>query len=363
MAKMSSADGLTKTFLVSGLIVLAVILLVYGSSVLVPLAIALLIWFLINAIARGFQRITIGALQMPRALALVLSMATIVIAGFFVVNLVVVNISEMSTRTIDFEKSLNPLIDKIADFAGISNKDVLNQIFDKIGLEQLFSRIVSAMAGFASQLGIILVYVIFLLIEQRFFDAKLKALVKDEAKRAWVEGILERVAADIQSYIWIMTLVSGLTAILSYLVMLWIGLDHAGFWAFLIFVLNFIPTIGSVLGTALPALFGLLQFQNLTDPLVLLAAIGVIQFFIGNFLQPRLAGRTLNMSQFVVILSLFVWGAIWGVTGMFLAVPMTAIVMIVMSNFETTRPVAVILSQSGELEMPDTVGSVAESED
>jgi len=286
---------------------------------------------------------------MPRAPALMLSLAAIIVAGFLVVDLVVTNVSAMSTRTIDFDKSLNPLIDKIAEYAGISNKDVLNQIFDKIGLEKLFGKIVAAMAGFASQLGVILIYVIFLLIEQQFFDAKLKALVKDDAKRDRIKGILEKIASDVQSYILIMTMVSALTSGLSYLVMIWVGLEHAEFWAFLVFVLNFIPTIGSVLGTVFPALFALLQFQNFTDPLILLAAIGAIQFVIGNFLQPRLAGKTLNMSQFIVILSLFVWGAIWGVTGMFLAVPMTAILMIVLSNFESTRPVAILMSQEGRV--------------
>lgn len=350
MSSPSRPDPLTRAFLISGLIFFAAILLTYGSGVLVPLAIALLIWFLINAVAGGFQRLSIAGHAIPWAPALILSLTTILIAGFMVVDLVVSNLSVMSTQTIDFGSSLDPLIDKIADFAGISNKQVLNQIFDKIGLESLFGRIVSGMTGFASQLGVILVYVMFLLIEQQFFDAKLNALVKDDAKRDRVHGVLERISDNVQSYMSIMTLVSALTAVFSYLVMRWIGLEHAGFWAFLIFALNFIPTIGSVIGTALPALFALLQFQNFTEPLILLAAIGVIQFVIGNILQPRLAGRTLNMSQFVVILSLFVWGAMWGVTGMFLGVPMTAIILIVLSNFETTRPVAILMSQEGRID-------------
>jgi predicted PurR-regulated permease PerM len=71
---------------------------------------------------------------------------------------------------------------------------------------------------------------------------------------------------------------------------------------------------------------------------------------IGNILQPRLAGQMLNMSGFIVILALFAWGAIWGIAGMFLAVPITAILMIVMSNFQSTRPVAILMSQAGSLD-------------
>ncbi len=363
MGKADHLEGLTKTFLIAGLVLLAVIFLVFGSGVLVPLAIALLIWFLINAMAKGFQRLSLGALQMPRALALVLSLATIFVAGFFVVNLVVVNVSEMSTRTIDFGRSLNPMIDKIAEIAGISNKDVLNQIFDRIEIENLLRRILATMTSFASQFVIIMVYVIFLMIEQRFLSAKLGALVKDDERRERIRAVLDRIAHDIQSYLWIVTLISALTASLSYAAMVWRGLDHAAFWAFLIFVLNFIPTIGSILSTAMPAMFALLQFQNLSDPLLLLIIIGAIQFVIGNLLQPRLAGQTLNMSQFIVILSLFVWGAIWGVAGMFLAVPMTAILMIVLSNFETTRPVAILMSQKGQLETAGGANWKSEKQD
>jgi len=87
MAKSDQLDGLTRTFLIAGLVLLAVILLVYGSGVLVPLAIALLIWFLINAIAGGFQRISFGAFRIPRSVALSLAMAAIVIAGENIVPL------------------------------------------------------------------------------------------------------------------------------------------------------------------------------------------------------------------------------------------------------------------------------------
>jgi predicted PurR-regulated permease PerM len=206
------------------------------------------------------------------------------------------------------------------------------------------------MASFASQLGVILIYVIFLLVEQQFFDLKLNALVRDEARQRRIREVLDRIASDIQNYMWIMTLVSGMTAGLSYLVMSWMGLGQPGFWAFLIFALNFIPTIGSILGTLLPAVYALVQFQALSPVITLLLLIGVIQFVLGNVVQPRMAGQSLNMSQLVVILSLFVWGAIWGITGMFLAVPLTSILMLVLSNFEATRPAAILLSREGRFD-------------
>ena len=233
---------------------------------------------------------------------------------------------------------------------GIEQDKIIDEIVGQLKISQLLlGAIVTAMTNLASQFGVVFIYVVFLLIEQKFFDAKLTAIVRDERRREQISLLLERVGRDIRSYVWIMTLVSLLTAGLSYVVMIAVGVGHATFWAFLIFILNFIPTIGSILGTLLVALYGLLQLGDFRLFLVLLAAIGLIQFFVGNVLQPRMSAKTLNLSQFVVILSLFVWGAIWGVVGMFLAVPITAILMIVLANFPSTRTVAALLSETGEM--------------
>ncbi|MDA7946757.1 MAG: AI-2E family transporter [Hyphomicrobiaceae bacterium] len=342
-------DTLTRAFLISGLALIALILLVNGSDVFVPLAVAMLVWFLINAIATGIKRIPLGGKLVPRPVALLLSVAAILGSGFLIVDLIIRNVSAMSARRIDFSSSLNPLVDKVAEWIGVSNSEVLNKFFDTIGIEQLLGKIVSTTASFSGQLGVVSLYVVFLLVEQQFFDVKLRALIRDDKRRELVRGILSAIAHDVQKYIWIMTVVSALTAILSYAVMQWVGLDHLAFWAFLIFILNFIPTIGSILATALPALFAVVQFQGFSEALTLFVAIGVIEMAVGWFLQPRLAGQSLNLSQFVVVLSLFVWGAIWGIVGMFLAVPLTVIVMIIFSNFKTTRPVAILLSETGNL--------------
>jgi len=353
--KQNNNDGLIRSFLIFGLVLFTVILMVYGAGVLMPLAMAVLIWFLINAVASSFQRFKFGNFQIQRRMSLVLALITTLACVFVVIDLVVTNLSVMGTRTIDFESSLNPLIDKVAEWTGTSNTDVLNKVFDTIGIEKLFGRIVSATASFSSQLGVVLVYVIFLLVEQQFFDAKLRALIRDDSRRDRIRGIFKAIARDVQGYIWIMTMLSGLTAAISYGIMKWIGLEHAAFWSLLIFILNFIPTVGSILSTALPTVFALIQFQGFSEAFMLFVTVGMVQFAIGNFLQPRLASNTLNMSQFVVILSLFVWGGIWGVVGMFLAVPITVIMLIVFSNFEATKPVAILLSQDGQVESSDTL--------
>jgi predicted PurR-regulated permease PerM len=142
---------------------------------------------------------------------------------------------------------------------------------------------------------------------------------------------------------------SALVGLVAYIIMMWVGLDYAVFWAMLIFLLNYIPTIGVWLGLIFPGLLSLVQFETITPFLIVVFGTGAAQTVIANILQPRMAGRALNISQFVVILSLFLWGAMWGVPGMFLCIPITVILIIVFSYFPETRAVAIVLSGDGRI--------------
>jgi AI-2 transport protein TqsA len=340
---------LVNAFLVTGLILMAVFALVWASGILIPLAVAVLFWFFINALAGFYERLWSRWLGAHRMVSLPLAFLTFLAISLVVVQVVIVNIGEIGARADQFERSLDVLVGKVAELTGIPNEEVIGTVVGNLHIETLVSAIILTMTGVASNIGVVFLYVIFLLVEQRFFDLKLRAVVSDEGRRQKIRSMLERIGRDIQTYLWTMTVASILTAALSYGVMVAVGLDSAAFWAFLIFTLNFIPTVGSVLATGIPALYALLQFGELAPFLTLLVAIGVIQFVIGNLVQPRLAAKSLNLSQFVVILALFVWGAVWGIVGMFLGAPMTAIVMLVCSNFPRTRPLAMMLSESGTL--------------
>ena len=138
-----------------------------------------------------------------------------------------------------------------------------------------------------------------------------------------------------------------MTGIISYIIMWLFSLDYAIIWAILIFILNYIPNIGSIIAVIFPVIMGLLQFGDLTTVGGLTAALGVVQLAIGNFIEPRLMGNQLNISSFVVLVALGVFGSIWGIAGMFLSVPLTVVIMIILSHFDTTRFIAVMLSGDG----------------
>jgi len=117
----------------------------------------------------------------------------------------------------------------------------------------------------------------------------------------------------------------------------------------LIFFLNFIPNIGAIVATVFPALLALIQFQTWGPFIIITTGLVSLQFIIGNIIEPRFMGKSLNLSTLVIMISLSVWGAIWGILGMFLSVPITVIMMIVFAHFEATKPVAILLSQDGRI--------------
>jgi AI-2 transport protein TqsA len=171
-------------------------------------------------------------------------------------------------------------------------------------------------------------------------------------QEAWLRSVLEQIDRDIRIYLRIKTTLAVATAVLAYVVMAAVGVDFAGFWAVMVFFFYYIPTVGSILAILAPALLTLVQFDHLTPFLVVLLVIGTIQIVMANVIEPAIMGRSLNLSPLVVIISLVVWGTIWGVVGMFLCVPIMVVLLIVFAHFETTRPLAILLSAEGQIPAP-----------
>jgi predicted PurR-regulated permease PerM len=332
-----------------GVVALTVYFLVVGRDLLIPIAIAIMVWYLLNALARTIGRIKPGGRALPRWACLTLAALGFVAVIAVLMELVSGNIGNVASSAPTYQANLERLIARVSDVVGLEKSPDIAQLIEEIDFASLIPEIAGALTGLAGNTGIILVYVFFLLIEQRSFDSKMAALFPDAERQAKVRTVLERISAEIQTYVSIKTLMSLLTGGLSYVVLIGVGVDYAEFWVIIIFLLNYIPTIGSLLGSVFPALLALVQFDTVVPFLIVLAALSVIQMSIGNLLEPRLMGRSLNLSPLVIILSLAVWGSIWGITGMFLCVPITVIAMIVLSHFPRTRPIAILLSSDGRI--------------
>lgn len=331
-------------------VALTVLLLVEGRDLLIPIAVAIMIWYLMNALMRGFHALPLGGLRLPYWLSLLLAIATVLIGLSLIAKLVGDNIAEVSAAAPAYQANIEALIAKASRLAGFAQPPDITGVFEQIDLRTVISRFAAAAASFAGSFGIVLIYVVFLLFEQRGFRKKMRALFPQRQRREEMEGLLHRMQEQIQTYVAIKTLTSVITGAISYIILLIVGVDFAAFWGFIIFLLNYIPTVGSLLATLFPATLALIQFPTPVPFFVVLGGIGIVQFLVGNVLEPRMMGSSLNISPLVVILSLALWGSIWGIAGMFLCVPLTVIMMIILSYFERTRPVAILLSADGRIE-------------
>jgi AI-2 transport protein TqsA len=196
---------------------------------------------------------------------------------------------------------------------------------------------------------LVILYVGFLFAERPWFAAKISRLFPQPGRPENVDDILTSISRSIHHYLLVKTAVSAVTGILVYLLLLLLGMDFAETLALLSFILNFIPNIGSIVATILPALVALVHYDGWAMVLVVLVSVGGVQFLIGNIVDPMLMGRALHLSSFAIILSLTFWGAVWGIIGMFLAVPIMVMVMIVCSHVPALRPIAILLSRDGNL--------------
>jgi AI-2 transport protein TqsA len=324
--------------------------LYYGRALLIPLAVAILIWHLINALAGFYHRLVLGSRRLPDWLCYVAALMTMFGALTIMVELIMDNVAQVSEAAPAYEDNLRALLSAMYDLVGLKTAPSFAQIVEQISVASIVTQVAGTLGGIAGSAGIVIVYVVFLLLEQTIFQKKLHALLADPGRAERLRRLLARIARQIQGYLWVKTLSSLLTGTVSFSMMWAVGVDFAEFWALVIFLLNFIPIIGALLGVIFPSLLALVQFETIGPFLVAGPALAITQFVVGNFIEPRLMGRKLHLSPLVIILSLAFWSMLWGVVGMILCMPIMVIVMIICGHFGPTRPIAIMLSSDGEID-------------
>ncbi len=203
---------------------------------------------------------------------------------------------------------------------------------------------------FFNDMFLVLLFLVFLFLGSEGFPRKLRrALPADSAGR--LAAMMENIESGVRRYLVTKTLINLMTASLVTALMAAFGVDLPLLWGLITFMAHYIPNLGAVISVALPTLFLFLQFS---PGLALLIAIlnAVVQFSMGNAVEPRILGSSLDLSPLLVLLALIFWGWLWGPWGMVLAIPLTQTIKIVCENVEALRPVAVLMSGSAEGEHP-----------
>jgi len=329
-------------------IVAILLVLIYAQSIIVPFILAVLFWFIIRVIKKLLLKIKFVR-KIPNWLISFFS--TLVLLSFLVliVSMVSTNIQQLSEAMPVYENNINSMTEQLNQALDIDVFEFIGEYAKDLNFSSILSSLFSALTGIFGNAFMILLYLLFLLLEEPTFNRKLKRMYPDANRFDQVQSMILKIDTSITSYISLKSLSSLMTGFLSYFALLIIGVDAPLFWAFLIFILNFIPTIGSLIATAFPVIFAMLQFGEFTPAFLVLGIVGAIQIIVGNIIEPRLMGSSLNISPLIVFFTLALWGLIWGVTGMLLSVPITVILIIILSEFPSSRPLAILLSQKGNI--------------
>jgi AI-2 transport protein TqsA len=340
---------------VHGTVLLLIIgwLLYIGQTIFVPAVLGAVIVYVIVGLAHALGRVPRVGRKLPLQLRYLFSMAVIGLAFVLLAYLVMANKERAMLLAPQYQQSLLAAIQGVAVFLGIETEPtwatLRQEIMAQINLQRLFGSLLASAGSILVTFVVVFLYATFLLVERGAFETKLANLSDDPKRVARLREIIRAINQRIGSYLALKTLLSILLGLVSWGVMRLYGLEFAALWAVLSAFLNFVPYIGSVLGVVFPVLMAVVQFGDLATILTLLLALTALQFVIGNFLDPYVMGNSLNLSPFAILISLALWSELWGIPGAFLAVPITAIVTIVFSEFPGTRPVAVLLSKSGRI--------------
>lgn len=334
-------------------------LLYQGRQILAPFALAVFLFLVMEGFARVIdERIHL----LKRRAARIIAISTVVIGFVGFIMLLARGITEFGAQSNLYERKINALIADVHGLVGMGDAPTLAELVFNEGGQRFLAMIANATGDLSGDIVLILIYIAFLYLAQSAWPAKLDAIFPNEDERAQARHVGDAARRGIESYLWTQTVISALITLLTYITLIALGVENVLFLAAIIFILNYIPTVGSIIAALVPPLFALVQPDTPAwipgaDPrnayiytLLVFGGVSFWQFAIGNFLQPRMMGDSLNLSSLVVLLSLAIWGALWGIPGMFLSAPLTVLMMVLFARSEGTRWIAILLSANGNPE-------------
>jgi predicted PurR-regulated permease PerM len=325
-----------------------------SRDVLVPVAYSALLVYVVLGMTRQMARIPRLGPHLPAALRYTVSATVIVAALWSLARLVLASIQEITGNAARYDVATLAAIQRVAAWLGIETEpswpQLRQMVFERVSVPRLLGSTAGTMLGLAGTLTLVVLYAVFLLIEQRAIDRKIDRLSTDPVRASRLRTVVHAINDRVGNYLALKTMLSvGLGAV-TWAAMAWMGLGFAGLAGLLVGLLNYIPYVGSILGVAVPGLLALVGGADGGSLFWLCAGLSVAQFLNGHVLDPFLMGNSLNLSPFVILFSLAAWSALWGIPGALLAVPFAAILLIVFQEFEGTRPLAVLLSRDGRLD-------------
>lgn len=322
-------------------------LLVVGRPIILPIVAAIIVVYVLVSASQVIHRqpfmsvIPLGVIKL--VLALIFSTTFVMFAA-----LAAATVREIVAVAPVYEANVDAFLVGIAEKYELDHQELWGHLravtIDAFDLRVVLRRVLGGFTNVGATVFLIAIYAAFLLAERQGFQAKLQAAFPNGAQAEKAGYLIGKMNKRIGEYLAAKTLVNFLLGAISYVVLWAHGIDFAIFWAVVIGLLNYIPYVGSYLGVFFPIVLSFAQFVSVPLTLSLTAFLAVTQFIVGNIIDPRFVGRQVNLSPIVVMGSLSVWAALWGIAGAILAVPMTAVLVIILASFEATKFIAILLS-------------------
>lgn len=341
------SDQTSRTALLIIAFGVVVVGLIYGRPFLLPLALAIFLWNLMEAMLQGFLSLQVSQHRMPRWLATLLGIATVALGFYAIFSILLGQLGAINEALPRYMERFNVIVSQLTEWLGPDRSGKIRSAIAAIEVTRWLPGFISSTQSIVVTSLLIIAYIAFLFVEREYVSKKIAAMFSDPNRADETNKLLKEISGSVRRYIWLKTIVSVLTGASCYAVLRFVGVDFAETWGLLIFVFNYIPNIGSIIAVALPCLLALVQFDSITPFLILVVSLTAIQVAIGSILEPMLMGEGLNMSPFAIILSLAFWGLIWGIIGMFLSVPILVILLIVCAHVPSWRWLAILLSKDG----------------
>ncbi len=310
------------------------------KEVMMPIIIAIFLSFLLKPLVIFLKR-----KKAPAFLAVLITLLILFIILNLLGMLVYSSVLSFIREFPHYERKFEDLYFTLIKQFHITHSDVKQFYFTDQwtggSVNLLISYVFGSVFNFFSTFFLILIILAFLLFGEGNLTRKAAMVFRG---RVNYEKMLKRINFQVFSYLLTKTVISFLTGLAAGLILAIYGVDFPIMWGFLTFLLNFIPNLGSIVATVLPCLQSMIQFGDLSRPLWILFTLSFLQMVMGNILDPMFTGQNMNMSPVTVLISLIFWGWMWGIQGMFIAVPLTSIIMIVCENIPSLRFVAILMS-------------------
>jgi len=326
-------------------------LLYFLRAILVPLVLAIVLAVLVNSLVRVIAKLARGAphwavVSFAGLIVMLCANGAILIVGQGIVRMV----KQMPMLLARIEQ----IFQQLGQAIGLASTPHITTMLNSIDVPEVAGNVAGGVSSTLGTILLMITYFIFILAGRRYAKQKLAHLANSPAAAKTLEAAIGHIAGDIETYLWVQTVTGVMIAGASAIVMYAVGLDNALFWTIVLFLLCYIPMIGVTVGSVVPALFALLQFPSWWQAALVFGGIQFAAFVVGNFIYPRMQAESQNIDPVATLFSLAFWGFLWGITGAFLAVPLTLMVMMICANFPRTRWLAVLLSNDGNPQFPKT---------